>query len=69
MPYRDFDQEEEGMFPQRELIKPMITGLRTQQLTHHFSHIGHVTGTFLGLFAIYRRNRRRHAGWCDFGDS
>ncbi len=27
MPYRDFDQEEEGMFPQREPIKPMIQNL------------------------------------------
>lgn len=27
MPYRNFDQEEEGMFPQRESTKPMIQGL------------------------------------------
>lgn len=27
MPYRDFDQMEDGMFPQREPIKPMVQGL------------------------------------------
>ncbi|MFW1817453.1 hypothetical protein ACG9X6_22830 [Acinetobacter guillouiae] len=27
MPYRDFDQEEEGIFPQRGTMKPMMQGL------------------------------------------